>query len=55
MLVEIAAGFSGARLVKVALAFGTAIREAIFSGVFFDAPLLDSFSGRPQIDDFSHT
>jgi hypothetical protein len=54
MLVEIAAGFVGARLCKVALGFGKAVRETIFTGAFFVALALGSFTGRPQIDDFSH-
>jgi hypothetical protein len=54
MLVEIAAGFIRARPFEGALGFGTAVSEAIFAGAVFTALPVGSFTGRPQIDDFSH-
>jgi hypothetical protein len=54
MLVEITAGFGRARLIKIALGFGTPMGETIFSSAFFRVPLVGSLPGRPQIDDFSH-
>src|SRR5438309_2436449 len=50
VLVEIAAGFGGARLIEVALGFRTAVSETIFRGVFFTTPSLGSFAGSPKID-----
>jgi hypothetical protein len=47
VLVEIPAGFGRVRFRKIALGFGAAVGETIFSGAFFRAPLFGSFSGRP--------
>jgi hypothetical protein len=54
VLVEIVAGFGGARLIEVTLGLRTSMGQAIFSGVFFATLALGSFAGNPKIDDFSH-
>jgi hypothetical protein len=54
VLVEIMAGFVGARLIKFALSFRTAMRKPIFGGVLFGALPLSDLAGSPEIDDFSH-